>query len=122
MVALRCGGCSVRICGDIFGLIATGASPKLRGTDPKKKEQAVALSLRQNEILEIARPAGRVVVEDMAQRLDETLQTIRRDLSAEAPDDLTRSPQNATWSRMNSVNSLTDAAGAGSKPVAPSLA
>ena len=81
MVALRCGGCSVRICGDISGLIATGASPKLHGTDPKKKEQAVALSFRQNEILEIARAEGRVVVEEMAQRFDVTLQTIRRDLT-----------------------------------------
>jgi len=81
MVALRCGGCSVRICGDISGLIATGASPKLHSTDPKKKEQAVALSFRQNEILEIARAEGRVVVEEMAQRFDVTLQTIRRDLT-----------------------------------------
>lgn len=42
---------------------------------------AVALSFRQTEILEIAREEGRVVVEDLAQRFDVTLQTIRRDLT-----------------------------------------
>ncbi|THD82325.1 DeoR/GlpR transcriptional regulator [Aliigemmobacter aestuarii] len=41
----------------------------------------MALSFRQSEILEIARADGRVVVEDLAQRFDVTLQTIRRDLS-----------------------------------------
>ena len=41
----------------------------------------MALSFRQTEILEIARTEGRVVVEDLAQRFDVTLQTIRRDLS-----------------------------------------
>jgi DeoR family transcriptional regulator, glycerol-3-phosphate regulon repressor len=41
----------------------------------------MALSFRQNEILEIARAEGRVVVEDLAQRFDVTLQTIRRDLT-----------------------------------------
>ena len=41
----------------------------------------MALNFRQNEILEIARGAGRVVVEDLAQRFDVTLQTIRRDLT-----------------------------------------
>ena len=40
----------------------------------------MALSLRQNEILELARAEGRVLVEDLAQRFDVTLQTIRRDL------------------------------------------
>jgi DeoR family glycerol-3-phosphate regulon repressor len=47
----------------------------------KQKEHPVALSFRQSEILEIARAEGRVVVEDLAQRFDVTLQTIRRDLT-----------------------------------------
>lgn len=38
------------------------------------------LSLRQSEILEIAKRDGRVLVEDLAQRFEVTLQTIRRDL------------------------------------------
>ena len=41
----------------------------------------MALSFRQTEILDIARTEGRVVVEDLAQRFDVTLQTIRRDLT-----------------------------------------
>lgn len=41
----------------------------------------MALSLRQTEILEIARGEGRVFVEDLAQRFDVALQTIRRDLA-----------------------------------------
>lgn len=40
----------------------------------------MALSFRQTEILDIARVEGRVIVEDLAQRFDVTLQTIRRDL------------------------------------------
>jgi DeoR family transcriptional regulator, glycerol-3-phosphate regulon repressor len=45
------------------------------------KTAPVALNIRQTEILEIARLEGRVVVEDLAQRFDVTLQTIRRDLT-----------------------------------------
>lgn len=45
------------------------------------KDQAVPLSFRQSEILDIVRAEGRVVVEDLSQRFDVTLQTIRRDLS-----------------------------------------
>lgn len=41
----------------------------------------MALSFRQSEILQIARAEGRVVVEDLAQRFEVTLQTIRRDLA-----------------------------------------
>ncbi len=41
----------------------------------------MALSFRQSEILELARSEGRVIVEDLAQRFDVTLQTIRRDLT-----------------------------------------
>lgn len=40
----------------------------------------MAYSIRQGEILEIARTEGRVVVEDLAARFSVTLQTIRRDL------------------------------------------
>ena len=41
----------------------------------------VALNFRQTEILELARAEGRVLVDDLAQRFDVTLQTIRRDLA-----------------------------------------
>lgn len=40
----------------------------------------MALGIRQNQILELARAEGRVLVEELAQRFDVTLQTIRRDL------------------------------------------
>jgi DeoR family glycerol-3-phosphate regulon repressor len=41
----------------------------------------MALSLRQSEILEVARADGRVIVELLAERFQVTLQTIRRDLT-----------------------------------------
>ncbi len=41
----------------------------------------MALNFRQTGILELARSEGRVIVEDLAQRFDVTLQTIRRDLT-----------------------------------------
>lgn len=41
----------------------------------------MALNVRQSAILELARAEGRVAVEDLAERFDVTLQTIRRDLS-----------------------------------------
>ena len=41
----------------------------------------MALNFRQSEILDIAKGQGRVVVEDLAQRFEVTLQTIRRDLA-----------------------------------------
>ena len=41
---------------------------------------SMALNFRQTEILEIARAEGRVLVDDLAQRFEVTLQTIRRDL------------------------------------------
>lgn len=41
----------------------------------------MAVNIRQTEILEIARSEGRVSVEDLAQRFEVTLQTIRRDLT-----------------------------------------
>ena len=41
----------------------------------------MALGFRQTKILDLARSDGRVIVEDLAQRFDVTLQTIRRDLT-----------------------------------------
>lgn len=41
----------------------------------------MAMNIRQSEILDITRAEGRVGVEDLAQRFDVTLQTIRRDLA-----------------------------------------
>lgn len=41
----------------------------------------MALNFRQAAILDIAKGEGRVIVEDLAQRFDVTLQTIRRDLT-----------------------------------------
>lgn len=52
----------------------------LPGSDPTESTQ-VDLNLRQSEILDLARADGRVAVEDLAQRFDVTLQTIRRDLT-----------------------------------------
>ncbi|MBI1171703.1 DeoR family transcriptional regulator [bacterium] len=55
-------------------------------------------SLRQDEILQIARNDGRVTVEDLAQRFGVTLQTIRRDLSAMASaGEVTRVHGGAVW-------------------------
>ncbi len=45
------------------------------------KECDLTLSFRQTEILDIARSEGRVIVEDLSQRFNVTLQTIRRDLT-----------------------------------------
>jgi DeoR family transcriptional regulator, glycerol-3-phosphate regulon repressor len=45
------------------------------------KEGTMALNPRQSEIIDMARAEGRVGVEDLAQRFDVTLQTIRRDLT-----------------------------------------
>ena len=79
--ALRCGVDFACRRSNFFGLIGLRAIRKLRGYPAKEKERAMALSFRQSEILELARAEGRVVVEDLAQRFDVTLQTIRRDLS-----------------------------------------
>jgi DeoR family glycerol-3-phosphate regulon repressor len=79
--APHCGGVSACARRNFSGLIGGGTLSKLHGYPAKKKERAMALSFRQSEIIEIARAEGRVVVEDLAQRFDVTLQTIRRDLS-----------------------------------------
>ena len=47
----------------------------------RRKEHGLVLSLRQSEILEIARAEGRVMVEALSARFTVTLQSIRRDLS-----------------------------------------
>jgi DeoR family transcriptional regulator, glycerol-3-phosphate regulon repressor len=51
------------------------------GTRSRGRKYDLTLSFRQTEILDIARSEGRVVVEDLAQRFNVTLQTIRRDLT-----------------------------------------
>jgi DeoR family glycerol-3-phosphate regulon repressor len=48
--------------------------------DEERGREQMTLNIRQTEILDIARAEGRVLVEDLAQRFDVTLQTIRRDL------------------------------------------
>jgi len=48
---------------------------------PQRERRFMAMNIRQSEILDIARAEGRVGVEDLAQRFDVTLQTIRRDLA-----------------------------------------
>ena len=40
----------------------------------------MALSFRQSEILDMVRLEGRVMVDDLAQKFDVTLQTIRREV------------------------------------------
>ncbi len=55
---------------------------KWRPPDDRDRERRfMAMNIRQSEILDIARAEGRVGVEDLAQRFDVTLQTIRRDLA-----------------------------------------
>ena len=64
----------------------------------------MALSIRQNEIVELARAEGRVVVEDLAQRFDVTLQTIRRDLGDLAEAGLLDRVHGGAVPRMGMVN------------------
>lgn len=64
----------------------------------------MALSIRQNEILELARVEGRVVVEDLAQRFAVTLQTIRRDLGDLAEAGLVDRVHGGAVPRMGMVN------------------
>lgn len=64
----------------------------------------MALSIRQNEIVELARAEGRVVVEDLAQRFDVTLQTIRRDLGDLAEAGLVDRVHGGAVPRMGMVN------------------
>lgn len=78
--ALHCGDRAV----SVFALDRKPVSAKggtLSGAVKRTKGNILALSFRQSEILELARAEGRVVVEELAQRFDVTLQTIRRDLS-----------------------------------------
>ncbi|KGJ04350.1 transcriptional regulator, DeoR family [Paracoccus halophilus] len=64
----------------------------------------MALSIRQNEILELARGDGRVLVEDLAQRFDVTLQTIRRDLGEMAEAGLLERVHGGAVPRAGTVN------------------
>jgi DeoR family transcriptional regulator, glycerol-3-phosphate regulon repressor len=64
----------------------------------------LALNLRQSEILEIARAEGRVQVEDLAQRFDVTLQTIRRDLGDMADAGLLDRVHGGAVARSGAVN------------------
>ncbi len=64
----------------------------------------MALSIRQNEILELARNDGRVLVEDLAQRFDVTLQTIRRDLGEMAEAGLVDRVHGGAVPRTGTVN------------------
>lgn len=76
----RCNRKEVPESGPVFAFVLRPGA--IRGALRKTKvEPALALSLRQTEILDIARAEGRVVVEDLAERFSVTVQTIRRDLT-----------------------------------------
>lgn len=64
----------------------------------------MALSIRQNEILDLARAEGRVLVEDLAQRFEVTLQTIRRDLGEMAEAGLLDRVHGGAVPRAGAVN------------------
>ena len=64
----------------------------------------MALSIRQNEILELARAEGRVLVDDLAHRFDVTLQTIRRDLGEMAEAGLLDRVHGGAVPRAGTVN------------------
>ncbi|WP_283179795.1 DeoR/GlpR family DNA-binding transcription regulator [Gemmobacter sp. 24YEA27] len=64
----------------------------------------MVLSIRQNQIVELARTEGRVVVEDLAHRFDVTLQTIRRDLTELAEAGLLDRVHGGAVPRMGMVN------------------
>ena len=70
----------------------------------KQPDETLALNLRQSEILEIARAEGRVQVEDLAQRFDVTLQTIRRDLGDLADAGLLDRVHGGAVARSGAVN------------------
>lgn len=64
----------------------------------------MALSIRQAEILDLARAEGRVLVDDLAQRFDVTLQTIRRDLGEMAEAGLLDRVHGGAVPRAGTVN------------------
>ena len=64
----------------------------------------MALSIRQNEIVELARAEGRVLVDDLAQRFEVTLQTIRRDLGEMADAGLLDRVHGGAVPRAGTVN------------------
>lgn len=64
----------------------------------------MALSIRQSEILDLARSEGRVLVEELAQRFEVTLQTIRRDLGEMADAGLLDRVHGGAVPRAGTVN------------------
>jgi DeoR family glycerol-3-phosphate regulon repressor len=64
----------------------------------------LALSIRQNEILDLARAEGRVLVDDLAHRFDVTLQTSRRDLGEMAEAGLLDRVHGGAVPRAGTVN------------------
>jgi DeoR family glycerol-3-phosphate regulon repressor len=64
----------------------------------------LALSIRQSEILELARAEGRVLVDDLAHRFEVTLQTIRRDLGEMAEAGLVDRVHGGAVPRAGAVN------------------
>lgn len=64
----------------------------------------MALSIRQGEILDLARSEGRVLVEELAQRFEVTLQTIRRDLGEMAEAGLLDRVHGGAVPRAGTVN------------------
>lgn len=64
----------------------------------------MALSIRQSEILDLARAGGRVLVDELAQRFDVTLQTIRRDLGDMAEAGLLERVHGGAVPRAGTVN------------------
>ena len=64
----------------------------------------MALSIRQAEILDLARAEGRVLVDELAQRFDVTLQTIRRDLGEMAEAGLLERVHGGAVPRAGAVN------------------
>lgn len=64
----------------------------------------MALGIRQNQILDLARSEGRVLVEDLARRFDVTLQTIRRDLGELAEAGLLERVHGGAVPRAGTVN------------------
>jgi DeoR family glycerol-3-phosphate regulon repressor len=64
----------------------------------------MAGNIRQNQILELARAEGRVLVEDLAERFSVTLQTIRRDLAELAQAGLVDRVHGGAVARAGMVN------------------
>lgn len=68
----------------------------------------MALNLRQAEILAIVRSEGRVIVDELAERFQVTLQTIRRDLTELADEGLLERVHGGAMVRMGVTNIVYD--------------